>query len=302
MLQEGRCFKKFMKHKIAILFFVLLVFAIIHAILQKRPSEIYPFKKITQKRTGSIKITDESNKRQTPLQKEKDKGFVCQSTSRKFLANKSRVLNLIENLEKLKLEAVISTKPEEHFKYGVSTANCVLVKIDERTPEILIGKTGPDAQSFYARFKGKDDVYLARGFAKYILTRRDDFYRDRVIAKIQMDDVKSFKISDDKKVYSVEKSSAVWIFKGPKPKNFDDILSRILNINGFGFADDEKFTEKITIEIKTKDGRTHIWYLGEKKQTFYLAKRPDREDIFKITTATGDKITEFLEEYGKSKT
>jgi len=292
-----------MKHKfIGILFFALLIFAIIHAILQRRPSEILPFKKISQEKTRSIKIADVSNKRGVFLQKEGDKWFVCKSTSRKFLASGSRVSNLIENLKKLKLEAVISADPDEHFKYGVSTANCVSVKIDEKFPEVFIGKSGPDAQSFYARFKGKDEVYLARGLAKYILTRRDEFYRDREIAKIQPDDVESFKISDEKKVYSVEKNSAAWIFEGPKPKNFDDILNRIAAINGFGFADDEEFNKKITIEIKTKDGRTHIWYLGEKKQTYYLAKRSDREDIFKITTATGDKITKFLKEYGKSKT
>ena len=289
-IQSRRMRKKFV---IPAVFFVLILAAAVHHFVKKVPSGIKPFGKV--KEVLSIKITDFLKNESYTLLKEDGEWLV--DTSTRYIADASKVENLADKILGLKFETVISETKGKHFEYSVSSQNAISISVGAQNvapPEIYIGKNGADYAHFYARFKKKPQVYLASGFSRYEVARPAKFFRDRKIADIPENGIKSVSISDSKHSYNVQRSSTGWVFQGKKPENFDAVLQFCRSMSAFDFSD-ENFKSLQKINITQVSGKIFQWHIGQKVENFYLAKRTDRNDIYKISSTQAEKIVKFLE-------
>lgn len=287
------------------IFFVLMIAAAVHYFIKKAPSEIKPFKRA--KNITGVKIKNFEKGENLVISKENGQWMIG-AASATYFADSSKVERFINRLKKLKFETVISETKEKQFEYSVSSKNAISVLVGTHynmsLPEIYIGKPGADSAHFYARFKGKPRIYLASGFSRYEVTRTLRFFRDKKIADISEEDIKSISISgvgtDCNLSYKIERSSGGWKFPGDKPGDFDDIMQLCRSMTASGFSD-EKFERKFEIKIAgTHSVGTHSnvslqWFIGRKIEDFYLAKRADRNEIYKISSAKAQKIIKFLE-------
>ena len=71
-------------------------------------------------------------------------------------------------------------------------------------------------------------------------------------------------------------------------------------MNAFDFSS-VSFEKKVEVEVTDKSGRTHKWFIGQKQENYYLAERPDRNDIYKVSSYRIEKILNFLKKYGNAK-
>lgn len=279
------------------IFLVLVIAAGVHYFIKKAPSEIKPFKRV--KNITVVEIKNFEKGENLVISKEAGQWMVG-ATSATYFADSAKVERHINRLKELKFETVISGTKEKQFEYSVSSQNAISISVGAQNfapAEIYIGKTGADYAHFYARFKGKSRIYLASGFSRYEVTRTLKFFRDKEIADISGEDIKSVSISDTERSYSVERSSAGWIFPGDKPGDFDGAMQLCRSMSASGFSD-EKFEREIEIKIKCRGesvGRLFQWFIGRKIENFYLAKRADRNEIYKISSADAEKIIKFLE-------
>ncbi|MFH1352270.1 MAG: DUF4340 domain-containing protein [bacterium] len=277
-------------------FFVLVIAAAVHHFVKKTPSGIKPFGKV--KEVLSIKITDFSKNENYTLIKEDGKWLVDTSTS--HIADALKVDNLSDKIQDLKFETVISETKEKHFEYSVSSQNAISISVRARNfapSEVYIGKAGADYAHFYARFRKKPQVYLASGFSRYEVALPAEFFRDRKIADIPEEDIKSVSISDNKLFYTVERSSAGWLFQGKKPEGVDGAIQLCRAMSAFDFSDKgiQDFKPLQKIIIMKISGEIFEWHIGQKVENFYLAKRTGRNDIYKISSGQAEKIIKFLE-------
>jgi len=227
-----------------------------------------------------------------------DGQWMVGATSAAYFADSSKVERFINRLKELKFETVISETKEKQFEYSVSSQNAISIFVGAQNfapSEIYIGKTGADSAHFYAGFKGKSRIYLASGFSRYEVTRTLKFFRDKKIADIPESEIKSVSIFGTERSYSVERSSAGWIFPGDKPENFDGAMQLCRSMTAKDFSD-EKFEREIEIKIAGTHSKESLqWFIGRKIENFYLAKRADRNEIYKISSADAEKIIKFLE-------
>ena len=287
------------RYIVPLIFVILIVAAVFHNYLKRRPSGIEPFAKARD--IKRMKISDFSKKKSFELVKKGVNWFVVMSST-KFVTNGKKVKNLANKLKKIKFETVISENPAKHFDYSVSSSNAISVEIFGRKkyPVVYIGKSGADYYHFYARFKDRPQIYLASGIKRYEVTRGANFYRDHRIINLKKDDVTKVTIVGNGKKYSVEKSSNTWKFNGKPPEKFDEVLAACSNISAFDFAGGG-FEKKVDVEVTDKSGRVFRWSIGQKEENYYLAKRPDRNDIYKVSSYRIDKILNFLKQNGKAK-
>jgi len=289
-----------MRKKFAVpaVFFVFVIAAVAHHFVKKSPSEIKPFARAEN--IAVVKIENFEKGENLVISKETGQWMVGVASA-VYFADSSKVERFINRLKELKFETVISGTKEKQFEYSVSSQNAISVLAGTRhnvsLPEIYIGRQGADYAHFYARFKGKPLIYLASGFSRYEVTRTLKFFRDKKIADIPEGDIRAVSISGMECSYAVERGTAGWIFPGDKPENFDSViqLCRSMSASDFSDADLQNFKSLQNVNIKKVSGGIFQWHIGRKVENFYLAKRDDRNEIYKIPSANAEKIIKFLE-------
>ena len=168
------------------------------------------------------------------------------------------------------------------------------VSCRKKIPEIYIGKKGADWAHFYARFAKKPEIYLASGMNRSLAAQTPRYYRERRIVNVSENGIKGLTISGSGKTYSVEKSSTGWKFSGKEPAGFRSVEASCRQLTAMGFSAVKDFKGNIKIEIEKNDGSSVSWEMGKKEANVYTAKRDGRPDVYKIPTATAEKIIKFL--------
>jgi hypothetical protein len=83
-------------------------------------------------------------------------------------ASSSAVTNFFVDLENAKTGELVSKNAENHTKFGVTESDGYLLTLvqSNKTSDFLIGNSGSDFNSFYARNKDSVNVYLITGSLK----------------------------------------------------------------------------------------------------------------------------------------
>ena len=106
---------------------------------------------------------------------------------------------------------------------------------------------------------------------------------------------KEILISNIQKSYLIKKSSDGWKI-GNKIVGVQK-FEPLHKMNAFGFYDVEvqNFEPLQKINITKVSGEIFEWHIGQKIENYYLAKRADRNEIYKISSVKAEKIIKFLE-------
>ncbi|MFO7752876.1 MAG: DUF4340 domain-containing protein [Desulfobacteraceae bacterium] len=129
-------------------------------------------------------------------------------TDRHFPADKAKVEEMANAIEKLKVTALVSEK-KDFRRYGLNEDNRIKVtaKGDPgRTTRVFIGKVAPTRNHTFVRLEDDNRVYHAAGNLERIFNRSVSEIRNKQVIEIDRDGISSMEIKKNGRKKRLEKS------------------------------------------------------------------------------------------------
>ncbi|MBI5414953.1 DUF4340 domain-containing protein [Candidatus Peregrinibacteria bacterium] len=190
-----------------------------------------------------------------------------------FLASESELKKIFDSFSSREVQDLASKNPNNHEKFGVAEGKSIVFAMEKKGEvlwKFLIGNPGKEPQTFYIRKGGSDNVYLAKGNLREILSRNVDAWRDKKIVEIDRNTIAKVILEKGKDILTIEKSAdgSTWAvsdgnqqkaFDGEKVQKFFDALSP-LEASGFLNEDQKKeFNE-------AKEGKITLQFLSQNEE------------------------------------
>ncbi len=225
----------------------------------------------------------------------------------KYQANASNVKSLLDNLEKLKTQETISSSSDTYEKWGVNdekALHAVFKKGDEVVLDLYVGDSGSRGQM--VRIGGKDGVFVAKGYSKYLYDRDVDAWRNKSVFKFKDKDAERISIKNENGEFEFKREDNKWLgtldgkaierFKGSK---VDDMLRAYKSLNASKFGDgqteaDVGLTEpKATVTIELAGGsQKYELNVGDNAEgSSRWVKANNLDTIFSISSWSADWAT-----------
>ncbi len=130
----------------------------------------------------------------------------------KYTADPSAVLAILQGLSKFKVGSLISSNPEKQRLFQVDTSGTQITATDRagKTNAIVIGKMGPSFSEVYCRPPGSKFVYLGEGLDSWSVNKEMKDWRDKSIASIPSESVKSLIYALNNRQYEYVRDSTTW--------------------------------------------------------------------------------------------
>ena len=151
----------------------------------------------------------------TTIVKKNNNWFVQDSVS-SFPADEDNVNSLLEDLDSIEILNICSTNPKSHFKMKVDTiqgAHFTLYQSKDTVMDIIIGGFAGYG-STYIRPAPSDNVYESKGMLIRYSSITD--WRNKTLAKVPIEQIKSFKYQSPDISYSIEKADSGWLITDEK--------------------------------------------------------------------------------------
>ena len=103
--------------------------------------------------------------------------------------------------------------PASHARLEVDTLKGRRLRVvggGKTLEDLIMGTRGPDFEGVYIRRASESAVYLIHGRLAELVDRRDDDWRDKLIAKIAADSVARVEITRGKKSYVLRRDGKTW--------------------------------------------------------------------------------------------
>ncbi len=134
---------------------------------------------------------------QKEVLEKRSQGWVC-TAGGDYIADSSKVSELLEALINQRREDPISKNPANHIDLGVDSASSMQVVVDGTKGQLfalLIGNTAQGFTGSYIRVKDGNEVYISKSGFDRIFSSAPDFYRDKTLLRITKDQIFDFDIS-----------------------------------------------------------------------------------------------------------
>lgn len=231
----------------------------------------------------------------------------------KYRANDANVKSLLDNLEKLKTQEVISENSDTYDKWGVSDEkglHAVFKKGEEVVTEMYFGDSGSRGQM--VRVGGTDGVFVVKGYSKYLYDRDASTWRNKSIFKFEDKDAASITIKNENGEFAFTRDNNTWAgtfngasFERFKTSKVDDLLRAYKSLNASKFGDDKSDadvgltepTATVTIQLKG-DGDQYVLSVGDTAEgTSRWVKASNADTIFSISSWSADWATADLSKF-----
>jgi hypothetical protein len=126
-------------------------------------------------------------------------------------ANSANVKSMLDNLEKLGIQELITKSADGYAKYeldGDKTVHVVAYKGSEKVLDMYFGKSGSRGQM--ARIAGVEGVYVVKGYSSYLFARELKNWRNTDIWKFEDKNVIGVQIENESGKLSFSKNDDKW--------------------------------------------------------------------------------------------
>jgi len=185
------------------------------------------------------------------------------------LSDSMTVARLLQNLKEVRLETVASTNPGRYTHYGVDTASARVVTVawGDQKEQLMVGRQGPDFQSFFVRVGDDPRVFTTRGS----LTVPEDLdrWRDKKVLDVAMSSIASVTVQRPEGGFEVTQTSSGWQLDGAPTDSLSvaNWLRRFGPMRADGFFDDLApdilQNASYGIALQKTDGTTEIIRMAE---------------------------------------
>ena len=239
-------------------------------------------------------------------------------------ANNSNIKQLIENMQKLRVNEKISSGTDSYERWEMtdSKATHVVVKAGDKVlMDAYFGHNGSRGQM--TRVAGTDGVFAVKDFSQYLYQREAKDWRDRSVFKIEGDDIVKVDIQNEHGRFAFVKADGKWKGqfakdgKAPlkdipdfKESQVTSMVNAYKNLSAVNFGDDKSLEDAglaepvATLTLSEKEGAgTHVLQIGNKASgTNRWGKRNGRDQVYEISSWTAEWATAELSKFQEKKT
>ena len=211
-----------------------------------------------------------------------------------YTANQQSVASALHTLKVYKLESKVSDNPNNKDKYGFNDTNITKLTVYQNGNPVgtmMIGNAaGGQSQAYVKRLDG-NEIYLASDFQHIDFVKFDiKDWRDKSIASINRQFIKSIEFNLKDENYKIEKDSSGAFFIGKDSVNkttMDGILNLLQNFNTEGFKDTTLASGvKFDNVVKVNADRVFEYSflkIGEAPAIKYILKASDKSLLFEVS-------------------
>jgi hypothetical protein len=221
-----------------------------------------------------------------------------------FRASGTEVDAFFRSLENLEIETLASKNPDNHQNFSLAGADAyyLTLKTSDQEKTFVVGKPGPQPQSFYIKAEGADRAYLATGSLRGFLLKNVDGWRDKIVLSVSKDKVDKIETVSPAQTLSLQKDQkGNWSAKtaGGETKVekavIDNLFASLSPLAASGFLDEKQKGEFDRASNKTV---LRLWEGGQlsaemkllKKDTEWWARVKGRDDYFIIPASALEKV------------
>jgi len=142
-------------------------------------------------------------------------------------ANQGYVKTMLDGLEKLEIQDVITRQADAYSKYdldGDKAVHLVAYKGADKLIDMYFGKSGSRGQM--ARINGKDGVFVVKGFQSYNVARELKQWRNTDVWKFEDKNLVSVEVENDNGKFSFSKNDDKWSATFLKRDDKDQLASK----------------------------------------------------------------------------
>ena len=155
------------------------------------------------------------------------------------------VARMFTALSEIEVGSLAAANPDNHERLGVAGREAWMLEFRLRGGEsriVALGRVGTAFQTAYARLPGSDEVYIVRGDLRGAFTRTLSDWRDKVVARVDPEAVRSLRVERDGEVIVVELGDGGWTVAEsgavPDSASVANILDEVDEIRAIGFTEE----------------------------------------------------------------
>ncbi|MBO6574535.1 MAG: DUF4340 domain-containing protein [Rhodothermales bacterium] len=182
------------------------------------------------------------------------------------LADSNTVNRLLNTLEGLELQTIVSTNPDRHERYGVDQASAqyLTVRWKDQEQVIVVAEQGPDFSSSYVRLAEDPIVYAS---SRITVPSTLDQLRDKVFVDVAGESVSAASVQGPEFRYSLERGGdSGWSFGDGSTADSIQVANWLRRFNPLrldGFEDGltaDSLTVTHTVTLETAAGPVSLYF------------------------------------------
>ncbi|MCX6133132.1 MAG: DUF4340 domain-containing protein [Ignavibacteriales bacterium] len=159
-----------------------------------------------------------------------------------YKADQSNVATLIHSARTLRIDNIVSNKPDKHAVFQVDTATGTLVRLMQGGAEkgaFILGKAGSSYSDMYARRAASNEVALVSGASSFVFNRPVKEWRDRTILSVPKETIKEVRYQYGDTTFVLAFRDGAWTIGRDSTQEgvVSSLLSSLSNIQADDFVD-----------------------------------------------------------------
>ena len=162
-----------------------------------------------------------------------------------FESDSAAVARIFTALSEVEVGSLAATNPDNHERLGVAGHEAWMLEFRLRGGQnrmLALGQVGTAFQTAYARLPGSDEVYTVRGDLRGAFTRTLSDWRDKLIARVDVESIATVEVERDGEVIVVERDDTGWALAEsgavPDSASVANILDELDELRAIGFAEE----------------------------------------------------------------
>lgn len=221
------------------------------------------------------------------------KGDAWTVTDKKYPADSSLIINMLDTFKNFKLTALVSEKSDLE-RYELDKAHAIEVKISNESKPLFqftMGKTAPSFNHTFVMLSGDKNVYHANGSFRNDFNQESEDYRDTKVLEVKQEAVSSITIKkgDIQKTILSQTSQNDDAKAQPKWQNKDETpvdaakISELLS--SLSFVKCKDYPQDISKEeLKTKTPACYLEIAAQEQINFSLYSMEDKKELSGISS------------------
>ncbi len=204
-----------------------------------------------------------------------------------------RMNQLLDHFSDLKIDRLITKKPEKYGKYEVTDEGSQIVMKSSDGKDLLslvIGKRGANYQETFVREVSEDQVYAVKSsLSRYKNMAQKDFW-DKSLTHLDVNQINHVDLKGEIN-YTLEREGPVWTYNGEQVdfEKVESMLSPLENLKGSNFAPeigaDHAFYQNIVLGFEDGSTLELTFHLKDANGALLLVKVSDNDKIFEYSKA-----------------
>ena len=171
-----------------------------------------------------------------------------------YPADSTAVSRFWRSVDAVSVASVAATNPANHDRLGVSADSAWSLTFDGGEP-VLLGKSGSQFSTAYARLPSEDVVHLIRGDLRSAATRTLADWRDKLVLAVDTASVARVEVTREGSTRAFARQDSTWTADGDAADEavMRNLLQELAAFHATGFAAD-------SVEMKATPDRSVVVY------------------------------------------